>query len=48
LVVLGNDRSIICKFEEVPAITDIEKKDKTKIQFPVITRYFRPLENDPY
>jgi hypothetical protein len=48
LVVLGNDRTTICKFEEVPAITDIEKKDKTKIQFPVICRYFRPLENDPF
>jgi len=34
--------------EEVPARTDIERKDFTKIQFPVVRRYWRPLENDPF
>lgn len=48
LAVLSTDKSVLVRFEEIPAMTDIEKKDKSKIEFPVIVRHFRPLRWDPY
>lgn len=48
LVVLCNDKSVLIRFEEIPAMTDIEKKDPSKIWFPVIIRNWRPLRYDPY
>ena len=48
LTILANERTTLLYVEKVPAITDIEKKDPSKIEFPVIVRYRRPLENDPF
>jgi hypothetical protein len=48
LAVLSNERSLLIRFEEIPAMTDIEKKDNTKITFPVIVWHRRPLRYDPF
>lgn len=48
LAVLSNNRSVLIRFEEIPAMTDVEKKDPSKIWFPVIVRNWRPLDNDPF
>lgn len=48
LTVWGNRKTKLIKVEEVPAMTDIEKKDPTKIGIPVIKRYLRPLRHDPF
>lgn len=48
LMVLANQRSKLIKFEEIPAMTDIEMADPTKIQFPVIVRHYRKLRYDPF
>lgn len=29
-------------------MTDVETKDPTKIQIPVVVRYYRPLRDDPF
>lgn len=43
LTVRGNNRSVLIKFEEIPAMTNIETKDPSKIQIPVVVRHYRPL-----
>lgn len=48
LVVTGNDMSELIKIWEVPAITDVEKKDPSKIACPVIERCWRPHPVDPF
>lgn len=48
LTVWANNKSKLIRFEAVPAMTDIEKEDNTKIWFPVIVRNFRPLRDDPF
>ncbi len=48
LAVLSNERSVLVRFEEIPAMTDIEKEDPSKIGFPVIVRNRRPLRYDPF
>lgn len=48
LTVWGNEHSILIKFEEIPAMTNVETEDSSKIQIPVVVRYYRPLRGDPY
>lgn len=48
LTVRGNNRSVLIKFEEIPAMTNIETKDPSKIQIPVVVRHYRPLRWDPF
>lgn len=48
LTVWGNNKSKLIRFEEIPAMTDIEKQDPSKIQFPVVVRHWRPTRYDPF
>jgi len=48
LAVLSNDKSVLIRFEEIPAMTDIENEDPSKITFPVIIRNWRYLRYDPF
>lgn len=48
LAVLWNDKTKLIRFEQLPAITDIEKKDPSKIPFPIVLRHYRPVRYDPF
>ena len=47
-VVLWNNRDLILRIEEIPAITESEKKNSSLIQFPIVHYYFNPKPGDPY
>jgi len=47
-IALANKRSIIVGMMELPAVLDIEKKDPSKIPFPVVLNYYDPEDWDPY
>lgn len=38
---------VIIRFEQIKAVTKLEKEDPTEIEFPVTLRYFSPIPNDP-
>lgn len=48
LIVLWNNKSTIIKFEEVKPVTKAEIKNCSKVDFPIIVRNYRYLEDDPY
>jgi hypothetical protein len=48
MIVTANFNTLLLDIQELPAVTDAEKKDPTKIQFPFSFKYFKPIRNNFY
>jgi len=48
LITTANENTLIIRKIEIPAVMSEEKKDPTKISFPIALKYFSPLKGDPF